>query len=66
MISAASTSPAQHGLAELFGDSSCWVRVARRSAVGGMGNQFLPRVGQEVRLQFIENDLDSPVIVGNG
>lgn len=46
------------------GDASCWVRVAQRSAGGGMGSQFLPRVGQEVLVQFIENDIDRPVIVG--
>lgn len=46
------------------GDASCWVRVAQRSAGGGMGAQFLPRIGQEVLVQFIENDIDRPVIVG--
>ena len=46
------------------GDASCWVRVAQRSAGGGMGSQFLPRIGQEVFVQFIENDIDRPVIVG--
>ena len=46
------------------GDSTCWVRVAQRSAGGGMGSQFLPRVGQEVLVQFIENDIDRPIILG--
>jgi uncharacterized protein (DUF2345 family) len=46
------------------GDASCWVRVAQRSAGGGMGCQFLPRIGQEVLVQFLENDIDRPVIVG--
>ncbi|MQA21681.1 type VI secretion system Vgr family protein [Rugamonas rivuli] len=46
------------------GDATCWVRVAQRSAGGGMGSQFLPRVGQEVLVQFIENDIDRPVILG--
>jgi type VI secretion system secreted protein VgrG len=45
-------------------DASCWVRVAQRSAGGGMGSQFLPRIGQEVLVQFIENDIDRPIIVG--
>ncbi|CUI03680.1 type VI secretion system Vgr family protein [Massilia antarctica] len=44
--------------------ANCWVRVAQRSAVGGMGSQFLPRIGQEVLVQFIENDIDRPLIVG--
>jgi len=45
-------------------DSSCWVRVAQRVAGGGMGSQFLPRIGQEVLVQFLENDIDRPIIVG--
>ena len=44
--------------------ASCWVRVAQRSAVGGMGSQFLPRIGQEVQVQFIEGDIDRPLIIG--
>jgi Rhs element Vgr protein len=46
------------------GDATCWVRVAQRLAGGGMGSQFLPRIGQEVLVQFIENDIDRPIIVG--
>lgn len=46
------------------GEAACWVRVAQRSAGGGMGSQFLPRIGQEVLVQFMENDIDRPVIVG--
>jgi len=46
------------------GDASCRVRVAQRAAGGGMGSQFLPRIGQEVLVQFLENDIDRPIIVG--
>jgi Rhs element Vgr protein len=46
------------------GEATCWVRVAQRSAGGGMGSQFLPRIGQEVTVQFLENDIDRPIIVG--
>ncbi|APA71491.1 type VI secretion system Vgr family protein [Janthinobacterium sp. 1_2014MBL_MicDiv] len=46
------------------GSATCWVRVAQRSAGGGMGSQFLPRIGQEVLVQFLENDIDRPIIVG--
>lgn len=42
------------------GNATCWVRVAQRS----VGFQFLPRIGQEVLVQFLENDIDRPVIVG--
>ncbi|MDR7049121.1 type VI secretion system VgrG family protein [Duganella sp. 3397] len=45
-------------------NATCWVRVAQRSAGGGMGSQFLPRIGQEVLVQFLENDIDRPIIVG--
>lgn len=45
-------------------EASCWVRVAQRYAGAGIGSQFLPRVGQEVLVQFIEGDIDRPVIVG--
>ncbi|HEY4317356.1 MAG TPA: type VI secretion system Vgr family protein [Herbaspirillum sp.] len=44
--------------------ATCWVRVAQRSAGGGMGMQFLPRIGQEVLVQFLEGDIDRPVILG--
>jgi uncharacterized protein (DUF2345 family) len=46
------------------GDATCGVRVVQRSAGGGMGSQFLPRIGQEVLVQFIENDIDRPIIIG--
>jgi type VI secretion system secreted protein VgrG len=46
------------------GDTTCWVRVAQRMAGSGMGSQFLPRIGQEVLVQFIEHDIDRPIIVG--
>lgn len=29
-----------------------------------MGSQFLPRIGQEVLVQFLEHDIDRPIIVG--
>ncbi|WP_137009672.1 type VI secretion system Vgr family protein [Aquitalea aquatilis] len=44
--------------------SSCWLRVAMPSAGAGWGHQFIPRIGQEVLIDFIEGDIDRPVIVG--
>lgn len=44
--------------------ANCWVRVAQRSAGAHMGSQFIPRIGQEVLVKFIEGDIDQPVIVG--
>ncbi|MFL6656706.1 MAG: type VI secretion system Vgr family protein, partial [Massilia sp.] len=45
-------------------DAGCWVRVAQRSAGGGMGSQFLPRIGMEVLVKFIEGNIDRPIIMG--
>ena len=42
----------------------CWVRVAQSWANRRWGTMFLPRVGQEVLVEFIEGDPDRPVITG--
>jgi type VI secretion system secreted protein VgrG len=42
--------------------SSCWVRVAHPSAGAGWGHQFIPRIGQEVLVDFLEGDIDRPLI----
>lgn len=45
--------------------SSCWLRVMQGPwAGGGWGFQFLPRVGMEVAVTFLEGDPDRPVILG--
>ena len=44
--------------------SSCWLRVAMPSAGAGWGHQFIPRIGQEVLVDFIEGDIDRPVVRG--
>ncbi|MBP4049127.1 type VI secretion system tip protein VgrG [Chromobacterium violaceum] len=44
--------------------SSCWLRVAMPSAGAGFGHQFIPRIGQEVLVDFIEGDIDRPIITG--
>ena len=43
---------------------SCWVRVVQPWAGPGWGWQFLPRVGTEVAVAFMDGDCDRPVIVG--
>jgi type VI secretion system secreted protein VgrG len=43
---------------------SCWVRVAQSLAGSSWGGVFIPRVGQEVVVTFIEGDPDRPLIVG--
>lgn len=44
---------------------SCWLRVAQLWAGNGFGTQFLPRLGQEVVVQFIHGDPDRPLIMGS-
>lgn len=44
--------------------SSCWVRVSQMWAGNGWGALFLPRIGHEVLVDFIEGDPDRPVITG--
>jgi len=44
--------------------SSCWIRVSQGMAGGRYGMQFLPRVGQEVIVDFLEGDPDRPIITG--
>jgi len=45
-------------------DSSCWVRVSQPWGGMGQGGMFIPRIGQEVVVQFLEGDPDRPLIVG--
>jgi type VI secretion system secreted protein VgrG len=45
-------------------DSSCWVRVSQAWAGKGFGALHIPRVGQEVVVDFLEGDPDRPLIVG--
>ena len=45
-------------------DSSCWIRVAQASAGRAWGSFSLPRVGQEVIVDFLEGDPDQPICVG--
>ena len=44
--------------------SSCWVRVSQAWAGAGWGAMFIPRVGHEVLVDFIEGDPDRPIITG--
>jgi len=45
-------------------DSSCWLRVATNIAGNKWGTMFIPRIGQEVMVDFLEGDADQPIIVG--
>jgi type VI secretion system secreted protein VgrG len=44
--------------------SSCWIRVAQGWAGKQWGSVFVPRIGQEVVVSFIEGDPDRPLITG--
>ncbi|TVT83495.1 type VI secretion system tip protein VgrG [Pseudomonas sp. H3(2019)] len=44
--------------------SSCWVRVVQPWSGKGFGMQFVPRIGQEVIVTFIDGDPDRPLVTG--
>lgn len=44
--------------------SSCWVRVSSAWASQGFGGVQIPRVGDEVVIDFINGDPDRPIITG--
>jgi type VI secretion system secreted protein VgrG len=45
--------------------SSCWVRVAQGWAGKRWGALFVPRIGQEVIVSFLEGDPDRPLVTGS-
>ncbi len=45
-------------------NSSCWLRVSQILASSSLGAMSLPRVGDEVVVDFLEGDPDQPLIVG--
>jgi type VI secretion system secreted protein VgrG len=52
----------RHGTAD--DKSSCWVRVSQGWAGKKWGMMFIPRIGQEVIVEFLEGDPDRPIITG--
>ena len=52
----------RHG--EMNSASSCWLRVAQIWAGNGWGSMFIPRIGMEVMVNFLEGDPDQPIIAG--
>jgi type VI secretion system secreted protein VgrG len=44
--------------------SSCWIRVSQPWAGKGFGGVWIPRIGQEVIISFLEGDPDRPIITG--
>lgn len=45
-------------------NSSCWIRVAQAWAGNRWGMMFVPHVGMEVIVEFLEGDPDQPIISG--
>ena len=45
-------------------NSSCWVRVSQIWAGKNWGWMTIPRIGQEVLVDFLEGDPDRPIIIG--
>jgi type VI secretion system secreted protein VgrG len=46
------------------GLASCWVRVSQVWAGNSWGAMFMPRIGHEVLVDFIEGDPDRPMVTG--
>jgi type VI secretion system secreted protein VgrG len=42
-----------------------WVPVTQSIAGDNWGSQFIPRVGDEVLVDFIDGDIDQPVVIGS-
>jgi type VI secretion system secreted protein VgrG len=45
-------------------DASCWVRCSQSWAGLGWGAQFIPRIGMEVVVEFLEGNPDRPLVTG--
>ena len=44
--------------------NSCWVRVVQAYAGKNWGANFVPRVGQEVVIEYVNGDPDRPIVTG--
>jgi len=44
--------------------NSCWVRVLQQFAGSNWGANFVPRVGQEVVINYIDGNPDRPIVTG--
>jgi len=44
--------------------SSCWIRVSQNWAGAAWGHMAIPRIGQEVIVDFLDGDCDQPIIIG--
>lgn len=44
--------------------SSCWIRVSQNWAGADWGHMAIPRIGQEVIVDYLDGDCDQPIITG--
>ena len=45
-------------------NSSCWIRVSQTWAGSNYGSMHIPRIGQEVIVDFLNGDPDYPIVTG--
>ncbi|MBN3740386.1 type VI secretion system Vgr family protein [Burkholderia sp. Tr-20355] len=45
-------------------NASCWVRVVQSDTGGGYGGVHVPRIGEEVLIDYVGGDCDRPLVVG--
>jgi type VI secretion system secreted protein VgrG len=50
---------------KLDANSTCYIRVAQAFAGNKWGSQFIPRIGQEVIINFLDGDPDRPIVTGS-
>lgn len=44
--------------------STCWIRVSQNWAGADWGHMAIPRIGQEVIVDYLDGDCDQPIITG--
>jgi type VI secretion system secreted protein VgrG len=60
----AAEAPGKSGHAPGNDQSGTWVRVGEWQSGPNWGSHFLPRIGSEVLVDYLDGDIDRPVIVG--
>ncbi len=45
-------------------NASCWIRVSQTWAGASYGSMQIPRIGQEVIVDFLNGDPDHPIVTG--
>ncbi|KWF20496.1 type VI secretion system Vgr family protein [Burkholderia pseudomultivorans] len=45
-------------------NASCWVRVVQSDTGDGYGSVHVPRIGEEVLIDYVGGDCDRPIVIG--